>query len=83
MISPFMPVTAERIWQQLNLPQEFGAVQLADIREWGGTPKDLHVGKPEQLFPRIEVEKKRRRHRNLSGRAGKRRRNLLPGCRTA
>ncbi|MDY4697095.1 methionine--tRNA ligase [Selenomonas montiformis] len=57
MISPFMPVTAERIWQQLNLPQEFGAVQLADIREWGGTPKDLHVGKPEQLFPRIEVEK--------------------------
>lgn len=57
MISPFMPVTAERIWKQLNLPQEFSAVQLADIREWGGTPKDLHVGKPEQLFPRIEVEK--------------------------
>ncbi|MSV23787.1 methionine--tRNA ligase [Selenomonas sp. WCA-380-WT-3B 3/] len=57
MISPFMPVTAERIWKQLNLPQEFSAVQLADIREWGGTPNDLRVGKPEQLFPRIEVEK--------------------------
>ena len=57
MISPFMPVTAERIWKQLNLPQEFSAVQLADIREWGGMPNDLRVGKPEQLFPRIEVEK--------------------------
>jgi len=56
MISPFMPVTAERIWQQLNLPQAFADVQLQDIEQWGGVPVGLHVGKPEQLFPRIEVK---------------------------
>ncbi|WP_033170246.1 methionine--tRNA ligase [Selenomonas sp. ND2010] len=57
LIEPFMPITAERIWQQLNLPQAFAEVQLDDIRAWGGTPADLKVGTPEQLFPRIEVEK--------------------------
>ena len=57
LISPYMPVTAERIWKQLGLPEDFSKVQLSDIREWGGTPGDLKVGLPEQLFPRIEVEK--------------------------
>ena len=52
-----MPQTAERIWKQLNLPQAFADVQLTDIETWGGTPAGLHVGTPEQLFPRIEVEK--------------------------
>ena len=57
LISPFMPTTAQRIWKQLNLSQDFAAVQLTDIETWGKTPAGLKVGKPEQLFPRIEVEK--------------------------
>ncbi len=57
VISPYMPVTAERIWKQLGLPGEFSEVSLGDIRAWGGTPGDLKVGVPEQLFPRIEEEK--------------------------
>ena len=57
LISPFMPVTAERIWQQLNLSGEFAAVQLDDIKTWGGIEGGHKVGTPEQLFPRIEVEK--------------------------
>jgi len=57
LISPFMPVTAERIWQQLNLPGKFADVQLADIKVWGGIAGGHKVGTPEQLFPRIEVEK--------------------------
>ena len=56
LISPFMPVTARKIWKQLNLSQRFEDVQLTDIAEWGGTPVNLHVGIPEQLFPRIEIE---------------------------
>ena len=56
LVSPFMPVTARKIWKQLNLPQSFEDVQLADIRSWGGTPAGMHVGQAEQLFPRIEVE---------------------------
>ena len=57
LISPFMPQTAARIWQQLNLPGEFAAVQLEDIKVWGGIADGHKVGTPEQLFPRIEVEK--------------------------
>ena len=57
LIAPFMPNTAARIWQQLALPGDFSVVQLADIETWGGIPADHKVGKPEQLFPRIEIEK--------------------------
>ena len=57
LISPFMPTTAVRIWQQLGLAQDFASVRTEDIEQWGGVPADLHVGTPEQLFPRIEVEK--------------------------
>ncbi len=57
LISPFMPQTAARIWQQLNLPGEFADVQLEDIKVWGGIAGGHKVGTPEQLFPRIEVEK--------------------------
>ncbi|BAL81899.1 putative methionyl-tRNA synthetase [Selenomonas ruminantium subsp. lactilytica TAM6421] len=57
LISPFMPITAERIWQQLNLPGKFADVQLDDIKTWGGIAGGHKVGTPEQLFPRIEVEK--------------------------
>ena len=57
LISPFMPTTAVRIWRQLGLAQDFASVRTEDIEQWGGVPADLHVGTPEQLFPRIEVEK--------------------------
>ena len=57
LISPFMPTTAVRIWQQLGLVQDFASVRTEDIEQWGGVPAGLHVGTPEQLFPRIEVEK--------------------------
>ena len=57
LISPFMPTTAVRIWHQLGLAQDFASVRTEDIEQWGGVPAGLHVGTPEQLFPRIEVEK--------------------------
>ena len=57
LISPFLPTTAVRIWQQLGLAQDFASVRMEDIEQWGGVPAGLHVGTPEQLFPRIEVEK--------------------------
>jgi len=57
LISPYMPFTARRIWEQLALPQPFDEVQLSDIETWGGIAGGHRVGAPEQLFPRIEVEK--------------------------
>ena len=57
LIAPFMPTTAEKIWNQLGIAQAFAAVQFADIKSWGKTPVGTKVNKPEQLFPRIEEEK--------------------------
>ncbi len=57
LIAPFMPITAEKIWNQLGIAQAFDEVQFADIKSWGKTPVGTKVNKPEQLFPRIEEEK--------------------------
>lgn len=57
LIARFMPITAEKIWNQLGIAQAFDEVQFADIKSWGKTPVGTKVNKPEQLFPRIEEEK--------------------------
>ena len=56
MIEPFIPTTARRIWTQINLPQKFEDIRLTDIDAFGQIPAGIHINKPEQLFPRIEVE---------------------------
>lgn len=59
MIEPFIPTTARRIWAQLNLPQNFDEIRISDIEGWGKTPVDIQINKPEQLFPRIEIEEEK------------------------
>ncbi len=56
MIEPFIPTTARRIWEQLNVAQKFEDVRIADIETFGNTVVGTHINKPEQLFPRIEIE---------------------------
>ena len=56
LISPFMPTTAQKIYDQLNL-SDFDKIQLDDAQTFGKFPSGHQVNKPEQLFPRIEVEK--------------------------
>ena len=71
LISPFMPTTAVRIWRQLGLAQDFASVRTEDIEQWGGVPAGLHVGTPEQLFPRIEVEKEEAAPQPAAAKQGK------------
>ena len=59
MIEPFIPTTARRIWAQLNLPQDFSEIRISDIEGWGKTPVGITINKPEQLFPRIEIEEEK------------------------
>lgn len=53
LISPFMPITSHRILEQLQLSQD---IKLEDAETFGALEINHTVGKPEQLFPRIEVE---------------------------
>ncbi len=55
LISPFMPVTSRRIFEQLQIAQDFDKMQFADAEFFGKLENNHVVGKPEQLFPRIEI----------------------------
>ena len=59
LISPFIPTTGERIWQQLNLPEEFASMGIEDIKAWEKFPVGITTNAPEQLFPRIEIEEEK------------------------
>jgi methionyl-tRNA synthetase len=55
LLSPFLPTTAARIYEQLNLgplPGNFSAAQ------WGGLKSGHSIGEPAPLFPRKDLEKK-------------------------
>jgi len=56
LISPFMPTTSRRIHEQLKVNQPFESIQLEDAEVFGKLEVNHEVGKPEQLFPRIEVK---------------------------
>lgn len=57
LVSPFMPVTAPKIWAQLGFAESFAGATLEDAKTWGKTPAGLRVNRPEPIFPRIEEEK--------------------------
>ncbi|MEG6585224.1 methionine--tRNA ligase [Dendrosporobacter sp. 1207_IL3150] len=54
LISPFMPSTAPKIWQQLGIKSDFATVCLDDAQGWGRLAAGTVVAKPEPIFPRIE-----------------------------
>ena len=56
LISPYMPATAKKIHDQLKVNQPFEEIQLEDAETFGKLEDNHEVGKPEQLFPRIEVK---------------------------
>ena len=56
LISPYMPATAKKIHEQLKISQPFEEIKLEDAEIFGKLEKNHEVGKPEQLFPRIEIK---------------------------
>ena len=59
MIEPFIPVTARKMWEQLNVAEPFEDVRISDIEVWGKTAVGTKINKPQQLFPRIEIEEEK------------------------
>jgi len=61
LLSPFMPDTAEKMWQQLGLRDLLDeSIKEKDILSWNWKPGyDIKVAKGEQLFPRIDTKKQK------------------------
>lgn len=53
LISPFLPVTAPKIWKQLGLTKEIAEARVSDL-VFGQFPAGTKVQKGEPIFPRIE-----------------------------
>jgi methionyl-tRNA synthetase len=56
-IYPFMPDTANKVWQHLGLNEDIGSCTLNNIGSWGGLKPGTKVQKGEALFPRIDIKK--------------------------
>lgn len=54
LIYPFMPESAEKIWEKLGCPQPINSMLLSDAKEWGIVRSGQTVEKGQSLFPRFE-----------------------------
>lgn len=59
LISPFMPSTASRICRQIGLDNSSEEQNLNTIRTWGGLQTGGEIGKPEPIFPRLEMKERK------------------------
>jgi methionyl-tRNA synthetase len=55
---PFMPSTAEKIWQQFNVGQSLSGLNLIESAQWGRLQPGIKINKGAALFPRIDTKKK-------------------------
>jgi methionyl-tRNA synthetase len=53
---PFMPSTAENIWQQLAIGKDISSVDLDTEVQWGKLKVGTKIHKGPALFPRIEIK---------------------------
>ena len=52
VITPFMPETAQKIWEHLGLGDQFSALTFADLAQPAPVPEGTAVQKPVPLFPK-------------------------------
>jgi methionyl-tRNA synthetase len=57
ILSPFMPETSQKIWEQLGIKEAMESKGLKDLK-WGGLEAKTAVRIGKQLFPRIEEKTK-------------------------
>jgi len=58
LLSPFLPTAAQRVWDQLGVPDPLSSQRLDDARRWGGLPRGTPVRPGDPIFPRIEAKVK-------------------------
>lgn len=57
LVYPYMPESAQKIWNQLGFDKNIEEAKIADISKWGLMEEGHILGNAEPIFPRIEVEK--------------------------
>lgn len=55
MVSPFMPGTALKIFDQIGIPGDPAGLRLDEL-EWGQMPEGRRISKKAVLFPRVDLK---------------------------
>ena len=58
LVTPFMPTTGRKIWEQLGLGDQFAGASIESARSWDGIGPGTKVLKPEPLFPKEDSGKR-------------------------
>ena len=56
LLSPFMPETGQKIWDQLGIKSDITKVKLEEIKAWGSYPVNNSLEEAVPIFPRVEFE---------------------------
>jgi methionyl-tRNA synthetase len=56
LIQPVMPGAAERLWEQLGIPEPLGHQRVPDAVAWGRLAPGTKTTKGAGLFPRLDID---------------------------
>ncbi|OWZ83645.1 methionine--tRNA ligase [Natranaerobius trueperi] len=54
-LSPFMPRTPKKIWEQLGISEDASLHKYESILDWGHISTNIKVSKGKPLFPRLDI----------------------------
>ena len=57
LVYPYMPESAQKIWNQLGFSEDIKNAKVSEISSWGLIQEGHVLGEAEPIFPRIEVQK--------------------------
>lgn len=55
VVYPYIPHSAQEIWNQLNIGAEIKDAKFEDIKEWGNIKAGHKLGEASPIFPRLEM----------------------------
>ncbi len=57
-VSPFIPASAEKMWEQAGITEPLSKMRFSDIEKWGLVKPGTQIKKGAPLFPRIDTKAK-------------------------
>ncbi|TDT71395.1 methionyl-tRNA synthetase [Hypnocyclicus thermotrophus] len=54
LVYPFIPESAQKIWNQLGFDGDIKKAKIADISDWGNVQYNHILGEAKPIFPRLE-----------------------------
>jgi len=57
LVYPYMPESAQKIWEQLGFSEDIKDAKLSEVSPWEVIKEGHNLGEAKPIFPRIEVQK--------------------------